>query len=58
MASLLRSAKDKGQPIADVIVHRIGDEHPAGIGERFDPCGDVDAVAVEVVTLDDDSRRD
>jgi hypothetical protein len=51
-------SKDKGQPIADVIVHRIGDEHPAGIGERFDPCGDVDAVAVEVVTLDDDSRRD
>ncbi len=32
---------------------RIGDEHPAGIGERLDPCGDVDAVAVEVVALDD-----
>src|SRR5260370_16606092 len=26
---------------------------PAGIGQGFDPCGDVDAVAVEVVTLDD-----
>jgi len=35
-------------------MHRVGDEHPAGIGERFDPGGDVDAVAVEVIALDDD----
>jgi hypothetical protein len=34
-------------------VNRIGDEHPAGIGQRFDPCGDVDAVAIEVVALND-----
>src|SRR6266851_3649131 len=32
---------------------RIGDEHPAGIGQGFDPCRDVDAVAIEVVALDD-----
>ena len=32
---------------------RIGDEHPAGIGQGFDPRGDVDAVAIEIVALDD-----
>jgi hypothetical protein len=36
-----------------VVVDRIGDEHPAGIGQGFDPGGDVDAVAIEVVALDD-----
>src|ERR1700730_15999299 len=45
--------KDKGQPVADVIVNRIGDEHPAWIGQGFDACRDVDAVAIEVVALDD-----
>jgi len=34
-------------------VDRIGDEHSAGIGQRFDTCGDVDTVAIEVVALDD-----
>jgi hypothetical protein len=34
-------------------VNRIGDEHPAGIGQGLDPCGDVDAVTIEVVALDD-----
>jgi hypothetical protein len=33
---------------------RIGDEHSAGIGERLDRSGDVDAVAIEVISLDDD----
>jgi hypothetical protein len=50
---LAQILEDKGQPVADVIVDCVGDEHPAGIGERFDPCGDVDAVAIEVVALDD-----
>ncbi len=50
---LAQILKDEGQPVAHVIVHRIGDEHPAGIGQRLDPCGDVDAVAIEVVALDD-----
>jgi hypothetical protein len=45
--------KEKGQPVAHVVVDRIGDEHPAGIGQGFDPGGDVDAVAVEVVALND-----
>jgi hypothetical protein len=30
--------KDKGQPVADVIMNRIGDEYPAGIGQSLDPC--------------------
>jgi|SRR5271163_754145 len=34
-------------------MNRIGDEYPAGIGQGFDACGDVDAVAVEVVALND-----
>ena len=31
----------------------IGDEHPAGNGQGFDPRRDVDAVAIEIVALDD-----
>jgi hypothetical protein len=50
---LAQILEDKGEPVANVIVNRIGDEHPAGIGERFDPGSDVDAVAIEVVALDD-----
>jgi hypothetical protein len=50
---LAQILKDKGQPVADLVVNRIGDEHPAGIGQGFDPRRDVDAVAIEVVALDD-----
>ncbi len=50
---LAQILEDKGQPVAHVIVDRIGDEYSAGIGQGFDPRGDVDAVAVEVVGLDD-----
>ena len=37
--------EEKGQPVAHLVVNRIGDEDAAGIGERLDACGDVDAVA-------------
>jgi len=37
--------KDKGQPVANMVLNRIGDEHPAGIGQCFDARRDVDAVA-------------
>jgi hypothetical protein len=50
---LAQILKDKGQPVAHLVMDRIGDEHPAGIGQGFDPCSDVDAVAIEVVALDD-----
>jgi len=50
---LAQILEDKGQPVAHLVVDRIGDEHPAGIGQGFDASGDVDAVAIEVVALDD-----
>src|SRR6202022_2455790 len=45
--------EDKGQPVAHLVMDRVGDEDAAGIGERFDPGGDVDAVAIKIVALDD-----
>jgi hypothetical protein len=48
-----KSSKDKGQPVAHVIVNCVGDEYPSGIGQGLDPRGDVDAVAIEIVALDD-----
>jgi hypothetical protein len=50
---LAQILKDKGQPVARVVVDRIGDKYPTGIGQGFDPCGDVNAVAIEVVAFDD-----
>ena len=50
---LAQILKDKGQPVAHLIMNRIGDEHSAGIGQSLDPRRDVDAVAIEVVALDD-----
>jgi hypothetical protein len=46
--------EDKGQPVTDVVMDGIGDEHPAGIGQGFDPRSDVDPIAINVVGLDDD----
>jgi hypothetical protein len=40
-----------------VIVDRLGDEHPAGTGQSFDPRRDVDAVTANVVVLES-HRRD
>src|SRR6266481_2547460 len=50
---LAQILEDKGQPVAHVIMDRVGDEHSAGIGQGFDPRRDVDAVAIEIVALDD-----
>jgi hypothetical protein len=50
---LTQILKAKRQPVANLIMNRIGNEHPAGIGQGFDPCRDVDAIAVKVVALDD-----
>src|SRR5262249_34417468 len=50
---LAQSLEDEGQPISYVIVNGVGDEHPAGIGQRLDPGSDVDPVTIEVVALDD-----
>jgi hypothetical protein len=45
--------KGKGQAVAHLIMNGIGDEHPAGICQGFDPCRDVDAVAIEIVAVND-----
>jgi len=50
---LAQILKDKGQPVAHVVMDRVGDKYTAGIGQGFDTCGDVNAVAIEVVALDD-----
>jgi hypothetical protein len=36
-----------------MVVDRIGDEHPTGVSQSFDPYGDVDAVAIEIIALGD-----
>ena len=45
--------EDKRQPAADVVMNPIGDEHPAEIGQGFDPRRDVDAVAINVIAVDE-----
>jgi hypothetical protein len=43
-----------GELVLHVLEHRAGDEDAAGLGQRLQPRGDVDAVAVEVAALDHD----
>ena len=50
---LAQILEDEGQPVAHVVMNRVGHEYYAGIGQGFDACRDVDAVAVEVAVLDD-----
>src|SRR6516165_2614358 len=45
--------KGKRQPVADLVMDRVGDEDPARIGQRFQPRRNVNTVAVEVVVFDD-----
>jgi hypothetical protein len=37
-----------------VVAHRPGNADPAGLGERFQACRDIDAVAEDVAFLDND----
>ena len=39
--------------IADAFVDNRGDADPARLGERFEACGNIDAIAVDVVAFDD-----
>ena len=43
-----------GQLVANVVAYRPRDADAAGLGERFQPRRDVDAVAEDVVTIGDD----
>ena len=38
----------------NLLAHPARDADPARLGQAFQPCGDVDAVPVDVVALDDD----
>jgi hypothetical protein len=43
-----------GQLVADLIAHRARDADAAGLGQRFQPRGDIDAVAEDVAAFGDD----
>src|ERR1700683_5400338 len=43
--------------VADTIIDDRGDTNASGLGERLEPRGNVDAVAVNVLTLDDDIAK-
>jgi len=42
-----------GEPVADMVANRARDAHAAGLRQNLQACCDVDAVAVDVVALDD-----
>src|SRR4029453_9015918 len=42
------------QLVAHLIVHDLAYADPAGFGEAFEPCRNVDAIAVNIVAVDDD----
>ena len=42
------------EPVADLVAHGARDANAAGIGEHFETRGDVDAIAENIVLLDDD----
>src|SRR5262245_66231002 len=44
----------EGEFSARMIQDSLGDADAAGLGERLDPSGNVDAIAVYVVAIDDD----
>ena len=44
----------KAQLVQDLIAHDPADADPARIGQRLQPRGDIDAIAEDVVAVDDD----
>ena len=51
---ITQGRKGDRQTGADLIAHRPRQADPAGFGQRLEPGGDVDAVAVKVGSFDDD----
>jgi len=39
--------------VAHLVAHHPADAEPARLGERFEPCGDIDPVAKNIVLVDD-----
>jgi hypothetical protein len=52
-AVLAQILEDKWQPVADVVMDRIGDEHSARLGQDFKPSRDIGPVAEDVLALGD-----
>src|ERR1700737_2832655 len=46
--------EDEVELVAHLVAHDPADADPARLGQRLEPCGDIDAVAINVVLLDDD----
>jgi hypothetical protein len=52
--SLAQILEGEGQPIADLLVNRVGDEHAARRSQRFRARRDVDAVPLDARLVVDD----
>jgi hypothetical protein len=46
--------KTNVHPIADALMDNGGDADPAGLCERLQTCGNIDAIAIDVVALNND----
>src|SRR6516225_4764002 len=53
-AYLAAILKTNVHPIADALMDDGGDADPAGLCERLQACGNIDAVAINVVALNND----
>jgi hypothetical protein len=45
------------EPVADVVAHRLGHRHAAGLGNTFEPGRDIHAIAEQVVIVDNDVAK-
>jgi hypothetical protein len=50
---LAEIGEDDGQLGCDLVAHRARNADPAGLGERFKPRRDVDAIAKQIIALDE-----
>ena len=54
LAAILKTNVD---PIADALVNDRGDADPAGLCKRFQACGNIDAIAIDVVAFNNDIAK-
>jgi hypothetical protein len=45
--------KSQVEPIADIVADRLRDGYPSGFGDTFEPGRDIDAVAKNIIVIDD-----
>ncbi len=55
----LRAHRSEGEveALAHPLAHLARDAHPAGLGQPLEPGGDVDAIAIDVLALDNDVAK-